>query len=72
MRPPNYSWHMSEKAKMLQNYSTKFSKSPYMFKNDKFLLEFCKKVKAAQDVDESDVRQIWWINEEVKSGSSTA
>jgi len=34
MRPPTYAWHMSEKAKMLQNYSTKFSKSPFMFKSD--------------------------------------
>jgi hypothetical protein len=34
MRPETYAWHMSEKAKMLQNYSTKFSKSPFMFKSD--------------------------------------
>jgi len=34
MRPEKYAWHMSEKAKMLQNYSTKFSKSPFMFKSD--------------------------------------
>ena len=55
---------MSEKAKMLQNYSIKFSKSPYMFKSDKFLIDFCKKVKTASEADESDLRQIWWVNEE--------
>lgn len=72
MRPPNYSWHMSEKAKMLQNYSTKFSKSPYMFKNEKFLHEFTKKVRAARGLDENDVRQIWWVNEEESKGQAGA